>query len=77
MSNTASGYGKLRRARFAYERNPRSSSVTLWGIVDRFLRITLFAYKRSDAITRLRAHSPVSGERKSGIPAEVLTPDDH
>ena len=27
-------------------------------------------------IRRTTAHVPVSGDRKSGIPAEVLTPDD-
>ena len=42
------------------------------------LHITLFGCKRSEAITQqtVRVHAPVSGERKSGIPAEVLTPDD-
>jgi hypothetical protein len=45
--------------------------------MNRFLRIILFACMESDLIIgRTSAHVPVSGDRKSGIPAEVLTPDD-
>ena len=47
--------------------------------MDHFLRIILFACRESDLYgsrAKTSAHAPVSGDRKSGIPAEVLTPDD-
>jgi hypothetical protein len=55
----------------------QSSSDILRSAVDGFLTYNPVRVKeiRSDhPITR--AHAPVSGERKSGIPAEVLMPDD-